>query len=69
MGSLAHDAVEVKSINGVKKAIQQIYGGKVPGALLKAKADLRSTLPDNAQQKYHSLIPPFSPLSIGCSWR
>lgn len=54
VGSLAHNAVEVKSINRVKKAIQQIYGGKVPGGLLKAKADLPSTLLDNTQQKYHS---------------
>lgn len=48
LGLLAHDAVEVKSINWVKKAIRKIYGGKVPGGLLKAKADLCSVLLDNA---------------------
>lgn len=69
VGSLAHDAVEVKSINGVKKAIRQIYGGKVPGGLLKAKTDLCGTVLDNAQQKYHSLILPFLPLSIARFWR
>lgn len=59
VGSLAHDAVEVKSINWVKKAIRQIYGGKVPGGLLKAKEDFCNLFLDNAQQKYHSLIPIF----------
>lgn len=59
VGLLAHDAVEVKSINWVKKAIRQIYGGKVPGGLLKAKANLCDVLMDNAPQKYHSLIPAF----------
>lgn len=69
VGLLAHDAVEVKSINWVKKAIRPIYGGKVPGGLLKAKAGVCNMFLDNAQQKYHSLIPVFPPVSIHCSWR